>query len=100
MNNKKKRPISSTAKNTPIHYKQTEAAKIEREIPPYNGWGSEEDSRANCLKLIAQAPKRDFIKFMKKDRWVTADISTLNLNIDLMCAENLYFNDLVNVHIE
>lgn len=58
----------SVAKNTPIHYKQTEAAKIEREIPPYNGWGSEEDSRANCLKLIAQAPKRDFIKFMKKDR--------------------------------
>lgn len=41
---------------------------MEREIPPYNGWGSEEDSRANCQKLIAQAPKRDFIKFMKKDR--------------------------------
>jgi len=52
----------------PIVYKMSEEMKQEREIPPYNGWGSEEDSKANCLKLIAQAPKRDFIKFMKKDR--------------------------------
>lgn len=58
----------SVEKPTPIQYKGLEASKMDREMPPYNGWGSEEDSRANCLKLIAQAPKRDFIKFMKKDR--------------------------------
>ena len=71
--------VSLSATATPIHYKQTEAAKKEREIPPYNGWGSEEDSRANCLKLIAQAPKRDFIKFMKKDRWSPGLASELYL---------------------
>jgi len=58
----------SVDKSHPIHYKAGEVAAIEREIPPYNGWGSEEDSRANCIKLIAQAPKRDFSKFMQKDR--------------------------------
>jgi len=55
-------------KPAPIVYRSEPGAKPDREIPPYNGWGSEEDSKANCLKLIAQAPKRDFIKFMMKDR--------------------------------
>ena len=57
-----------TEKPAPIVYKGQPGAKPDREIPPYNGWGSEEDSKANCLKLIAQAPKRDFTKFMMKDR--------------------------------
>jgi len=39
-----------------------------RMIPPYNGFGSEEDSLGNCLSLIPKPPQRDFVKFMAHDR--------------------------------
>ncbi|KAM7435985.1 EF-hand domain-containing member C2 [Porites harrisoni] len=39
-----------------------------REMPPYNGFGSEEDSLASCLSLRPKPPRRDFKKFMEKDR--------------------------------
>ena len=46
--------------------------EVPLETPPYTGFqiGSEEDSLANCLDLIPKPPKRDFIKFMEKDRCV------------------------------
>ena len=49
---------------------QPQLPDIPREVPPYEGFqiGSEEDSLANCLNLIPKPPKRDFIKFMEKDR--------------------------------
>lgn len=37
------------------------------EIPPYNGFGSLEDSLQNCLTLIPQPPKKDFIKMLEND---------------------------------
>lgn len=40
-----------------------------REIPPYNGFGSEEDSLATCLSLRPKPTRRDFKKFMEKDRY-------------------------------
>jgi len=46
-----------------------------RQIPPYNGFGSEEDSLCSCMGLIPKPPQRDFIKFMEKDR------SGLNSNV-------------------
>ncbi|VDL98195.1 unnamed protein product [Schistocephalus solidus] len=36
--------------------------------PPYNGWGSDEDSLANCKGLIPKPPPKDFVKFMEKDK--------------------------------
>ncbi|KAF5401090.1 EF-hand domain containing 2 [Paragonimus heterotremus] len=41
---------------------------VTHENPPYNGWGSEEDSLANCKGLIPVPPKGDFAKFMSKDK--------------------------------
>lgn len=52
----------------PIKYKSDPGQPKPREIPPYNGFGSEEDSLCSCLGLIPKPPKRDFIKFMEKDR--------------------------------
>lgn len=46
-----------------------------RIIPPYNGFGSEEDSLCSCMGLIPKPPQRDFMKFMEKDR------SGLNSNV-------------------
>ena len=40
----------------------------QREFPPYNGFGSEEDSLCSCMGLLPKPPKRDFIKFMERDR--------------------------------
>lgn len=39
------------------------AAKME--IPPYNGYGSLEDSLQNCLYLIPEPPKKDYIKLLE-----------------------------------
>ncbi|XP_040580631.1 EF-hand domain-containing family member C2 [Lepeophtheirus salmonis] len=40
----------------------------QKHLPPYNGFGSEEDSLTSCGGLEPKPPKRDFYKFMKKDR--------------------------------
>jgi len=42
--------------------------KYFRQIPPYNGFGSEEDSLGFCLKTLPDRPKGDFVKFMTYDR--------------------------------
>ncbi|CAK8696625.1 unnamed protein product [Clavelina lepadiformis] len=36
-------------------------------LPPYNGFGSLEDSLQNCLSLVPQPPKKDFIKMLEND---------------------------------
>lgn len=51
-----------------INYKKGSFTRTERQFPPYNGWGSEEDSLCSCMGLLPKPPKRDFIKFMEKDR--------------------------------
>ncbi|KAM4701524.1 EF-hand domain-containing family member C2 [Discoglossus pictus] len=53
---------------TPVQYKAPPAPTIERKMPPYNGFGSEEDSLCSCLSVVPKPPQRDFIKFMEKDR--------------------------------
>jgi hypothetical protein len=45
-----------------IQYKQDAFGGIPKEWPPYNGWGSEEDSLCSCMGLLPKPPKRDFIK--------------------------------------
>ena len=60
--------LSTADDFTPINYKAELLPLKEKEIPPYNGFGSEEDSICNCLSLIPKPPRRDFIKFMEKDR--------------------------------
>nr|CAB3241327.1 EFHC1 [Phallusia mammillata] len=40
------------------------------ELPPYNGFGSLEDSVQNCLCLVPQPPKKDFIKMLENDHKV------------------------------
>lgn len=51
-----------------IQYKQDAPSGLPKQWPPYNGWGSEEDSLCSCMGLLPKPPRRDFIKFMEKDR--------------------------------
>ncbi len=40
----------------------------QKEVAPYTGFGTEEDSKTSCQGLEPRAPQRDFFKFMHKDR--------------------------------
>ncbi|XP_052867936.1 EF-hand domain-containing family member C2 [Anopheles cruzii] len=42
--------------------------RADRELPPFNGWGTHEDSEGNCLTLEPKPPKIDFRKFVAYDR--------------------------------
>ncbi|XP_060830644.1 EF-hand domain-containing family member C2-like isoform X1 [Bombus pascuorum] len=42
--------------------------KVEKYIPPYNGFGSYEDSLGNCFSMIPQPPKTDVVKFLRYDK--------------------------------
>ncbi|KAK5889868.1 hypothetical protein CesoFtcFv8_013445 [Champsocephalus esox] len=53
---------------TPLQYKGPVALKPPRPVPPYNGFGSEEDSLSSCQRLQPKTPQKDFRKFMDKDR--------------------------------
>ncbi|XP_069568135.1 EF-hand domain-containing family member C2 isoform X1 [Brachyistius frenatus] len=53
---------------TPVQYKAPPVPKPPRPVPPYNGFGSEEDSLSFCQGLLPKPPQKDFRKFMEKDR--------------------------------
>lgn len=53
---------------TPVTYKREKTVHLAQQTPPYNGFGSEEDSQCSCKGLLPKPPKRDFIKFMERDR--------------------------------
>ncbi|CAL1546448.1 unnamed protein product [Lymnaea stagnalis] len=53
---------------TPVTYKQEKVTQISKQAPPFNGFGSEEDSLCSCNSLLPKPPKRDFVKFMERDR--------------------------------
>lgn len=54
---------------TPVPYKAPPPPKAEKPIPPYTGFGSEEDSLCSCMSLLPKPPQKDFKKFMEKDRY-------------------------------
>lgn len=51
----------------PVDVEQRLRELSKMEIPPYNGFGSLEDSLQSCLSLIPQPPKKDFIKMLEND---------------------------------
>lgn len=42
---------------TPLEIKDSAGQALSTELPPYNGYGTEEDSMQNCLSLIPQPPR-------------------------------------------
>jgi hypothetical protein len=37
-------------------------------MPPYNGYGTLEDSKQNCIALVPKPPRKDMHKLMNKDK--------------------------------
>ena len=48
-----------------------------QDVPPYNGFGSLEDSLQSCLSLVPQPPKKDFIKMLENDHKVLRYAATM-----------------------
>lgn len=53
---------------TPVKYKVPPPAKTAAQVPPYTGFGSEEDSLRSCQRLLLKPPQKDFRRVMEKDR--------------------------------
>eukprot|EP00455_Lapot_gusevi_P004334 TRINITY_DN1179_c0_g2_i9.p1 TRINITY_DN1179_c0_g2~~TRINITY_DN1179_c0_g2_i9.p1 ORF type:complete len:453 (+),score=86.31 TRINITY_DN1179_c0_g2_i9:83-1441(+) len=49
----------------PINYTVAPKPKAAREMPPYNGFGDEEDSLGSCLRLDVKPPRKDGTRFAK-----------------------------------
>lgn len=45
-----------------VHYKK------EQVLPPFNGWGTHEDSESNCKGIELKAPHINFTKFLNYDK--------------------------------
>ncbi|KAM6979323.1 EF-hand domain-containing family member C2 [Tautogolabrus adspersus] len=73
---------------TPVQYKAPPAPKPPRMVPPYNGFGSEEDSLVSCQSLLPLPPKKDFRKFMEKDR-CGLDSHVLNFRAKMLTKDPL-----------
>lgn len=58
-------PIPIPTKNS---MKFVSYAPQQQIMPPYNGWGSYEDSEGNCLGIEPKTPKTDFKKFLNYDK--------------------------------
>lgn len=52
------------------------------EIPPHNGFGDEEDSKVNCLRLIPKPPKKDCFKVLTEETKLSFAIQFYNPKIE------------------
>jgi hypothetical protein len=50
-------------------------------IPPYNGFGDEEDSLINCTRLIPKQPKKDYFKYIDNDKIILRFLGRLNTKV-------------------
>ena len=53
---------------TPINVQEPIVPLSKPALPPFNGYGTLEDSLQNCLALVPKPPKRDMHKLMNKDK--------------------------------
>lgn len=69
----------------------------ERKLPPYNGWGSYEDSEGNCISVEPKPPQADFKKFVSLDKLVLRFgaklISTVRENCERMFIISIFLCD-------
>jgi Ca2+-binding EF-hand superfamily protein len=64
-------PVEGPARDAPQMY-----------IPPYNGFGSLEDSLGSCFKLEPEPPRKDFIKMLSNDHKNLRFLAELDENDD------------------
>ena len=64
---------------------------IEIILPPYNGYGEEEDSRGYVYNLNPKPPKKDFLKYVDQQK----DILRFKARLDTQVPEDMLRNFLI-----
>jgi len=59
-------------------------------IPPYNGFGSLEDSLGSCFHLEPQPPRKDFIKMLSNDHNVLRFLAVMDDNDEMANADRQF----------
>ncbi|XP_037916196.1 EF-hand domain-containing family member C2-like [Hermetia illucens] len=81
----------------PQNFKKECIDTSQRDLPPFNGWGSHIDSEGNCKTVEPKAPQFDFKKFFKYDRCVlrfgAKMISPIPENCDRVFIISYYLAD-------
>lgn len=54
----------------PLEFKQAKGPKYTHQIPPYNGYGLEEDSLGSVFSLMPKPPKKDVKKVFSNDQFI------------------------------
>lgn len=57
--------MSPIAKPSATSSRWSQKDVVERKLPPFNGWGSHEDSEGNCTAIEPKAPLVDYKKLLK-----------------------------------
>jgi len=54
----------------PLEIKKESSQKYEHKVPPYNGFGSEEDSLGSVFSLNPKPPRKDINKMFTSDMYI------------------------------
>ncbi|NXT23015.1 EFHC1 protein, partial [Syrrhaptes paradoxus] len=54
----------------PVDVKEKPLEEVPQVIPPYNGFGTLEDSLQNCFSLFPKPPRKDVVKMLENDQKV------------------------------
>lgn len=73
------------------HEEVTVLRAKDRELPPWNGYGTFEDSAQNCVTVELKPPLRDLKNFIKYDRWVDA-VRNLSSSFVFFTEDGTYYN--------
>eukprot|EP00163_Fabomonas_tropica_P030617 TRINITY_DN7009_c0_g1_i1.p1 TRINITY_DN7009_c0_g1~~TRINITY_DN7009_c0_g1_i1.p1 ORF type:complete len:712 (-),score=223.43 TRINITY_DN7009_c0_g1_i1:260-2395(-) len=61
---------------------------VSHPVPPYNGFGSEEDSLTSCMSLAPRVPKKDLKKLLDNDRKQIRFAAKMVTNVSSDAARN------------
>lgn len=54
----------------PVEFATRQHIAVEQTMPPYNGFGTVEDSMGSCKYLVLKPPRKDFIKMLENEHKV------------------------------
>ena len=72
----------------PVDVKEAVPTRAGRTLPPYNGYGSLEDSAENCKHLLPKPPKKNFYKLINKGKVVLRFGSKFQGTVDHPVSED------------
>lgn len=65
----------------PVPFEFASHNTAEQVMPPYNGFGSVEDSMGSCKYLVLKPPKKDFMKMLENEHKILRFVARMVFNI-------------------